>query len=156
MPKFKDSDGNWINISERVAAIEPRGGLCTVPITLSESKTPQSPVYFDGIQHVRALIFEIPGAVNLRIFRSVHGLNPANQAAITAAANAGDPLPEPDLSNNKWIPVTPSLGIDYVDPGFHPIADDLMFELRKSRYVKIEPLGGEWQSMTLHLTAAGL
>lgn len=157
MGRIKDSDGNWIIMGNRLAMVAPEGGLCGIPLITEGifKKVPQSPIYFDNAAHLRSLILETKGTVTLRFWRSIHPKNPANQADIEAAITAGSEIPQPDLSNNDWISLTPSRGVDFSEGGFHEVPREILDAARQSRWFKIDPIGGEFETMTVHPTVAG-
>ena len=148
--KIRDSDGGWVFIGERLVRVPEGGGACTIPVAVGVSRTSASILHFDHAHILRELVFETEGAIRLEFWRSVNSPDPANQAAIDAALDAAQPVPEPDLSNIKWLFAGEKA---YSDPGMHPADPSLLGNIRGSRYLKIDKTHGS--TLTIHALSAG-
>lgn len=161
--KVRTADKNWIFIGDRMAQIAPNGGLCTIPLATGTifSTSPSSPLYFDFGSALRGLIIDAKGTVTLKFLRSIHTDPPTNIDLILEAvlAKETDPLvaiPQPEMDNHKWWRLTDNLGIDFHEGGLHEVPQWIINEARASRWLRIDPLGGETATMKIYPTSAGL
>lgn len=157
MPEITDSDGNVILLGDRLARITGDGAVCAIPVVVGTlfPITPQSPIYYDNVPHLRGLILETSGTVTLKFSRSVTADPPANIAAINAAIDAKTAIPAPDMTNHTWIPLTRSRGMDFAEGGVHEVPQAILQAAKASRWLKVDPLGGEITTMKIHPTIAG-
>jgi hypothetical protein len=156
--KIRTADGTWVVLGDRLAQVTPQGAMCTLPVAIGTAypNTPQSPIYIDSAIHLRSLILETEGTVTIKFSRSLTTDEPANIDAIEAARIAGDPVPAPDMSNHdgKWIRLTGSRGIDFHEGGFHEVPTAIL-RATKGRWLKVDPVGGDFATMKIHPTIAG-
>lgn len=158
MPEITDSDGNVILLGDRMALIDGSGALCVLPVVLGTifDVQPTSPLYFDNAAHFRSIQVENPdGIISVRFWRSMTTVNPVNQAAIDAAVLAKTAVPQPDMSNHKWIPLTNiEYGIEF-GIGISEVPQSVLGPSKASRWLKIDPLFGPFETAKFHPTLAG-
>ena len=89
--------------------------------------------------------------------RGASGSAPENtMAAIEQAIAAGDPIPQPDMTSHKWIPLTDvDYGIDF-GIGISAVPPEVLREARLSRWLKVDPLRGPFANVNFHPILAGL
>lgn len=145
MPTLTDSDGNVILLGDRLAQIDGSGALCVLPLTIGTlfDTSPSSPLYFDHAAHFRSMQVENPdGVISVRFWRSMTSADPVNQVAINKAVTDGTDIPQPDMSNHKWLPLTSiEYGITF-SIGISEVPKEVLEEARKSRWLKIDPIYG--------------
>ncbi len=164
MPEMIDADGNIILLGDRLARIDPDTlAVCVLPLSFGtpfETK-PQSPLYYDSASHFRSIQVDNPdGVISVRFWRSASSDSAANQTLIEQAiidkqANPAVVIPQPIMTNHKWIPLTNiEYGLEF-GIGLSEVPRHIIDGARMSRWLKIDPIFGPYTTTNFWPQFAG-
>lgn len=142
-----------------MARVDASGAVCVLPLvigTLFET-SPKSSLYYDNAAHFRSIQVDNPdGVISVRFWRSMSQDDPANQDLIEAAILAGEAIPQPIMTNHKWLPLTNiEYGIEF-GIGVSEVPSELIAAARLSRWLKIDPIYGPFTTANFWPQLAGL
>lgn len=154
-------------IGDRIARVSDGGAMQTLPLIdgTKYKTTPSSPLYYDKVAHLRSIQVDNPdGFISVRFWRSKSAMNPLNLVAIEAAIATNDvepppnplvAIPQPDLTGEKWIPLTdPDHGLQF-DIGLSEVPVQIVQAARRSRWLKVDPIYGSFANTEFEPIFAG-